>query len=129
MWERCSRCKKPLVGRKNVWKFKAIVGACGITGGVLGVMALPFIGFGAGGVIAGSYAAAWQSLIGNVVAGSLFATLQSLGATALGTVIFGSVGAGVGVLTSCAARIGWCTGQCDNNDDDQNNSIEKVAAD
>ena len=41
---------------------------------------LPAIGFGTGGVMAGSVAAAAQSAIGNVAAGSLFATLQSLGA-------------------------------------------------
>lgn len=36
-------------------------------------------GFSAGGVVAGSAAAAAQSAIGNVVAGSAFAALQSAG--------------------------------------------------
>lgn len=80
-------CNKPLVNESNLRTFRKIVGACGIGGSILGAMALPLIGFGAGGVTAGSYAAAWQSLIGNVVARSLFATLQSLGATSLGIVL------------------------------------------
>lgn len=42
---------------------------------------LAWLGFGAGGVVAGSIAAGVQSMIGNVAAGSLFAALQSLGAT------------------------------------------------
>ena len=36
------------------------------------VQMLWFIGFGPTGVLAGSFAASWQSSIGNVVAGSLF---------------------------------------------------------
>lgn len=65
------------------------------------------------GVAAGSAAAAWQSSIGSVAAGSMFAILQSLGATgSLGILLFGSVGAGLGLLGSSAAAIGWCT--CEN---------------
>ena len=41
---------------------------------------LPVIGFSTSGIVAGSAAAAAQSVIGNVAAGSLFATLQSVGA-------------------------------------------------
>lgn len=48
------------------------------------VCTVPIIaGFGTGGVVAGSLAAAWQSSIGNVAAGSLFAALQSAGATSV----------------------------------------------
>ena len=65
---------------------------------------LPAIGFGTGGVVAGSMAAATQSAIGNVAAGSLFATLQSLGAagglsvaaTGAATAAGAAAGAGVG---------------------------------
>lgn len=54
------------------WGGLAVAGAC----------AAPMvIGFGTGGIVAGSIAAAWQSSIGNVMVGSTFATLQSLGAT------------------------------------------------
>ena len=53
------------------------------------------VGFGTGGIAAGSLAAAWQATIGNVAAGSAFATLQSLGAT--GTLATGAYG-GAGVL-------------------------------
>ena len=41
-----------------------------------GLLALPYaltaFGFGAGGIIAGSWAALWQSMIGNVSANSIF---------------------------------------------------------
>lgn len=42
---------------------------------------LAFLGFTPAGVVAGSWAAAWQATMGGVIAeGSLFALLQSLGA-------------------------------------------------
>ncbi|KAJ1481994.1 hypothetical protein T484DRAFT_1953090 [Baffinella frigidus] len=73
--------------------------AAGAAGAVL--VAPSLAGFGAEGVVAGSYAAAWQSSIGNVGASTAFSTLQSIGATytytsAVGTalVIGGTVGAG-----------------------------------
>jgi hypothetical protein len=48
------------------------------------VSAIPIIaGFGAGGIVVGSVAAAAQALIGNVSAGSVFATLTSWGMKAL----------------------------------------------
>lgn len=81
--------------------------------GVLGAAALPLLGFGAGGVAAGSVAASWQSSIGLVAAGSLFATLQSLGATGLGILLFGASGAALGVLATIATRLGWCTCEAD----------------
>lgn len=56
-----------------------------LIGGVLGagvLVAIPtilaLIGFGPGGVVAGSLAAAWMAKIGAVTAGSLYAFLQSL---------------------------------------------------
>lgn len=42
---------------------------------------LAAIGFGTVGIVAGSFAGAWQAIIGNVVSGSIFATLQAAGAT------------------------------------------------
>lgn len=51
------------------------------------------IGFASAGVLAGSFAAAWQSTIGGYIAsGSIFATLQSIGAT----------GAFLSTTTTCA---------------------------
>lgn len=47
-------------------------------GSVLGAIVLPLVGFGIGGIAAGSTAAAWQSSIGSagiVATGSLFAIL------------------------------------------------------
>jgi hypothetical protein len=41
------------------------------------------VGFGAGGVVAGSWAAAIHALIGNVAGGSLFALCQAIGAGAV----------------------------------------------
>jgi hypothetical protein len=56
--------------------------------------ALSWFGFTSSGVAAGSWAALWQSSIGNVVTGSAFATLQSYGASAV-TASLGSVGVGI----------------------------------
>ncbi|KAJ3267869.1 hypothetical protein HDV01_003871 [Terramyces sp. JEL0728] len=64
------------------------------------------VGFGAGGVAAGSFAAGIQSSLGSVSAGSLFATLQSVGVVGLSagvesmiSVIGGSAaGIGLGIL-------------------------------
>jgi len=53
-----------------------------------------WVGFTSSGVAASSWAALWQSSIGNVCAGSTFAALQSYGATAT-TATLGSVGLGV----------------------------------
>ena len=59
----------------------AVVGGTALV--VAAPIALPVLGFGAGGVAAGSAAAAVHGVIGNVVAGSVFATLQSAGAAGL----------------------------------------------
>lgn len=125
-WDRCPKCGKPLVNEENLWKLRGIIGGCVVGGGILGAVALPVAGFGAGGVAAGSAAAAWQSSIGAVAAGSIFAILQSLGATGIGILLFGSIGAGLGLLASSAAIIGWCTCEEDAKNDAKNNPTEKV---
>lgn len=80
-----------LGGRVNPYH---VAMGCGAATAV--VCAAPMlVGFGTGGIVAGSLAAAWQATIGNVAAGSAFATLQSLGAT--GTLATGAYG-GAGVL-------------------------------
>jgi hypothetical protein len=68
---------------------KSTVGFAAGTGAVLavnGVSAgiISTVGFGTGGVIAGSTAAGIQAGIGSVAAGSAFAGFQSLGAFGLG---------------------------------------------
>ncbi|CAO3652027.1 unnamed protein product [Cunninghamella echinulata] len=56
----------------------------GLSSTVIFTVALPFIGFGAAGPIAGSWAAWIQSLIGgNVASNSIFALLQSIGMAGL----------------------------------------------
>jgi hypothetical protein len=65
-------------------------------GGGMGGLALPLLGFGLGGITAGSVAASIQGP--GVVAGSMFAVLQSLGATGMGILLFGSTGAAMDVL-------------------------------
>ncbi|XP_037046389.1 interferon alpha-inducible protein 6-like [Bradysia coprophila] len=122
-WERCPKCGNQLVNEANLWKLRGIIGGCAIGGAALGAITLPLLGFGAGGVAAGSAAAAWQSSIGSVAAGSLFAILQSLGATGIGILLFGSVGAGLGLLSSSAAAIGWCTCDTDTKAEPLNNSL------
>lgn len=116
MWEKCRRCDRPRVCDSNTKKIR-LIGVGGVVGGgLLGALALPLFGFGAGGVAAGSFAASWQSSIGIVAAGTLFATLQSLGATGLGVLMFGGLGAATGLLGTLAARLNWCKDDCDYND-------------
>ena len=78
---------------------------------LLGSLALPALGFGTGGIVGGSIAASIQGPA--VAAGSLFAVLQSLGATGMGIVLFGSIGAAIGVISPIAATLGWCAGHDD----------------
>lgn len=111
-WEKCSHCDKPRVCRENLKELQWIIGGSVAGGGIIGASALRLIGFRSGGVTAKSFAATWQSKIGSVAAGSLFATLQSLGATGLGTIMFGSIGAALGLLASIASRLGWCEDNC-----------------
>ena len=66
-------------------------------------LALPALGFGAGGIVAGTVAAAWQASIGNVVAGTLFASLQSAGAAGLAGKTYAGLAA-VGGLGGAAVR-------------------------
>lgn len=111
LYEKCSKCSKPLVNESNLKRLRLLVIGSTATLGIFGVVLLPMIGFTAGGVGAGSFAASWQSSIGAVAAGSLFAVLQSLGATALGSLLFGSIGTALGLLGSVATRLRWC--ECD----------------
>ena len=78
-------------------------GICAVVGGVTAVVAAPVvvspIGFGAGGIIAGSWAASMMSTLAPVGAGGLVATLQSVGAAGLGvtgSAVLSTIGAGVG---------------------------------
>lgn len=114
-YQKCRDCNKPAINEANlkrlIW---LIIGGTG-SGCVVGVAALPFAGFGAGGVAAGSMAASWQSAIGSVAAGSLFATLQSLGATGIGVLLTGTAGTALGLLGTIATRLGWCSCEDDKN--------------
>jgi hypothetical protein len=72
---------------------------------ILGGIAFPYLGFGLGGITAGSFAASIQGPA--VVAGSMFAVLQSLSATGMGSLLLGSIRAAVRVLAPIAAKLGW----------------------
>lgn len=108
MWERCHQCGKPLNNEANINTLRKIIIPSGVGGLILGTIALPFLGFGLGGIAAGSFAAAMQGPA--VVAGSMFAVLQSLGATGMGILLFGSTGAAIGILAPLTAKLGWCEG-------------------
>ena len=110
-WERCNQCNKPLTNGYNIRRLRLIVLGTGGAGLLVGGFALPVLGFGLEGITAGSFAAGIQGPA--VVAGSMFAVLQSLGATGMGILLFGSIGAAVGVLAPFAATLDWCNG-CDN---------------
>ena len=95
----------PSIGTRSViGKFTLYTLGGTAVGGISGGLLLPVIGFGSGGVTAGTIAAAWHSGIGTVASGSAFALMQSLGATGFGNLLFGSIGAGVGALTTFALR-------------------------
>ncbi|XP_045579258.1 lysozyme g isoform X1 [Salmo salar] len=89
----------------------AIVG--GVSAVVLAPIALVGIGFGAGGIAAGSTAASMMSAAaiangGGVAAGSLVAVLQSAGAVGLSgmaTAVVGSAGAAIG--GALGGSVGW----------------------
>lgn len=115
MWKKCIKCKRSHVCESNLKKIRLLVCGGVLGGGGLGAALLPLFGFGAGGIVAGSLAASWQSSIGAVAASSLFATLQSLGATGVGVLLFGGIGAGLGLLVTLAAKLGWCNDDCDYN--------------
>lgn len=127
-YEKCSKCGKPLVNQKNLKRLRALIIGSTASLGIFGMALLPLLGFTAGGIAAGSAAAGWQSSIGAVAAGSLFAVLQSLGATGLGTLVFGGIGTALGLLSSIASRLGWCTCE-DNNDDDNSNILSGAKVD
>jgi hypothetical protein len=108
VFARCPICNKPLVNEANVKIIRLVARGIGAAGLVSGIAFLPILGFGLAGVQAGSLAAALQGPA--VAAGSWFAMFQSLGATGMGMVLFGTLGAAIGVLAQFAATIGWCNG-------------------
>lgn len=110
-WERCKNCGRPLTNEANVKVIRHIfIALCGITAASL----LLILGFTPAGVAARSFASGWQSTIGNVTAKSLFSILQSWGTSKLMMLLFGTMGAAVGLLISKAAELGFCKGNCEN---------------
>lgn len=116
-YEFCEACNKPRIIEENLQILRRRIlfytGGGTIFGGVLGAAMLPLLGFGAAGVASGSVAASWQSAIGVVSAGSVFALLQSLGATGIGILLFGGIGAAtgggaLGLIQSYANLFNWC---------------------
>ncbi|TFL00188.1 hypothetical protein BDV98DRAFT_121805 [Pterulicium gracile] len=72
---------------RNMNRNTAIAVVAGVVGGAvitppLAPLVVGLVGFGPGGVVAGSTAAAIQAGIGNVVAGGAFAGAQAVGAGA-----------------------------------------------
>lgn len=104
----CKHCGKPSNTAANIQILRIAVLVCGGIGAIVGGAALPLLGFGLGGIISGSFAAFIQGPA--VIAGSAFAVLQSLGATGMGILLFGNVGAAIGILAPHVAVIGWCNG-------------------
>ena len=95
MFENCEECQKPKVNEANLKTLRKLVAGCTIGGGLLFAPILPLLGFGLGGT-AGSFVAV---------------LLQSLEATGLGILLFGSIGSALGLLSSVAAKLNWCTCQ------------------
>lgn len=108
MYDRCLTCNRPKMCDSNLWKFRGMVAGCTCVGFTLGAWSLSTLGFGDGGVGAGTLAAAWQAKMGNVTAGTIFSYLQSLGATGLGKIVFGVPTAAVISLIPLAHASEWC---------------------
>jgi len=76
-------------------KSTAVPLAIGATAVVATPVVISAVGFGSGGVVAGSTAAAIHSSIGNVVAGSWFASMQSAGVLGVAASTKAAVGASI----------------------------------
>eukprot|EP01125_Pyxidicula_operculata_P000516 TRINITY_DN10527_c0_g1_i1.p1 TRINITY_DN10527_c0_g1~~TRINITY_DN10527_c0_g1_i1.p1 ORF type:complete len:212 (-),score=20.96 TRINITY_DN10527_c0_g1_i1:121-735(-) len=79
----CEKCDTyPCVDKFKVLLTSGIAGAAGgaLVGPAAAVAGIQSLGFGAGGVVAGSTAAGMMSSAGTVASGSAIATLQSIGA-------------------------------------------------
>lgn len=84
-----------------------IVG-CGCVGFAIGAYSLSTLGFCDGGVTAATFAASWQSALGNVTEGSTFAKLQALGATGMGKLLLGGSGAAMLAIIPLINQGKWC---------------------
>ncbi|KAI3654171.1 hypothetical protein MP228_000890 [Amoeboaphelidium protococcarum] len=113
----CPCCGRPLVNEHNVRILRIKILASAVAGGVAGATALPLLGFGLGGITAGSFAAWMQGP--SVAKGSMFAILQSLGASGVGNVLFGSISAAVMAIKELAGTLGWCTCDSPQSDEDR----------
>ncbi|GBB89207.1 hypothetical protein RclHR1_01590012 [Rhizophagus clarus] len=100
-----------LTSIRDIWKNPWVTGTSGaIAIGLIGAIIAPIIvsaiiyalGFGTGGIAAGSFASWYMSLHnGMIVRGSLLSILQSIGASGLGSLgisISSSFGAAIGIL-------------------------------
>lgn len=93
------------------WLPLAVGGGVAAAVSILCPLALGLAGFGAGGIVAGSAAAAWQASIGNVAAGSLFAFLQSAGATGGLWGLGAAAGAATGAVAGAGTAGGMAAGE------------------
>ena len=84
---------------------KYIVGS--IVGSAVAIISAPIVvtglGFGAGGIVAGSIASSMMSFMAPTAAAGVVATLQSVGAVGIGasgSVLLGAVGSASGIITT-----------------------------
>jgi hypothetical protein len=86
-----------------------LIGGATVVSAALAPVLIPLIlnglGFGAGGVVAGSWAAGVHAYLGNVVAGSLFALAQSAGAGAALPLVGWLASAGLGLSAGLIADV------------------------
>eukprot|EP01029_Cantina_marsupialis_P029915 TRINITY_DN7843_c0_g1_i1.p1 TRINITY_DN7843_c0_g1~~TRINITY_DN7843_c0_g1_i1.p1 ORF type:complete len:120 (-),score=40.09 TRINITY_DN7843_c0_g1_i1:252-611(-) len=99
----CSECFAVLA------KFIGFGGGIGFIIGGIALGFLYLVGFGSAGVVSGSFAAAWQSIIGNVAAGSIFANLTSVAMTgAISLITAGKSGATIAAFIGMLLVGGEC---------------------
>ncbi|EPE27550.1 hypothetical protein GLAREA_04341 [Glarea lozoyensis ATCC 20868] len=100
------RKEKAAAKKKNLLLGAKILGG-GLATTLAAPVVLPLVGFGGGGVVAGSLAAAWQSSIGIVQGGSVFAFLTSAGAGGAATAAFMATGVAGASLLVAATGAGF----------------------
>ncbi|KAF2745916.1 hypothetical protein M011DRAFT_527419 [Sporormia fimetaria CBS 119925] len=112
-------------------KKAAVIGGCLVAPPIAGTIigpALGFVGFGPGGVAAGSAAAVWQARIGNVVAPSVFSFLQSAAAGGAGATVVNGTAVGVTSLAGAGVAAKQLCGGVKKDEQDGNGADEDVSA-
>lgn len=96
-FEKCTQCERTMVSEKNLWALRKGI-QFGFVASLGGALILPLIGFG--------------STFYPALTDRLLEIVRSLGATGVGTLLYGSTASALGLLSSLANQLDWCSGRC-----------------